>query len=121
MAAYALAEKRVLLLSHFLFKDLRQAEIDRIVKFARGESVDGGHVLFHKGDPARSLIGVLAGKIAITAEFDGQQAIFNVLGTGELFGATARNARPTLLGSRIPISWSSIAATSSPLSGATRS
>ncbi len=52
MAAYALAEKRVLLRSHFLFKDLRQAEIDRIVKFARGESVDGGHVHFHKGDPA---------------------------------------------------------------------
>ena len=89
MATYASAEKRALLLSHFLFKDLRQAEIDRIVMFARVESVERGHVLFHQGDPARSLIGILAGKIAITAELDGQQAILNVLGTGELFGEIA--------------------------------
>ena len=32
MAAYTFAEKRALLLSHFLFKDLRHAEIDRIVR-----------------------------------------------------------------------------------------
>ncbi len=89
MAAYTLAEKRALLLKHFLFKDLRHAELDRIARFARVESVDGGRVLFRKGDPARSLIGIMAGKIAITAELDGQQAILNVLGTGELFGEIA--------------------------------
>ncbi len=89
MAAYTFAEKRGLLLSHFLFKDLRHAEIDRIVNFARVESVDAGRVLFHQGDPASSLIGILAGKIAITAERDGQEAILNVLGIGELFGEIA--------------------------------
>ncbi len=51
--------------------------------------MDGGRGLVRKGDPARSLMGILAGEIAITAELDSQQAIVNVLATGELFGEIA--------------------------------
>ncbi len=51
--------------------------------------MDGGRGLFRKSDPARGRIGILACEIAITVELVGQQAILDILATGELLAEFA--------------------------------
>jgi CRP-like cAMP-binding protein len=83
-------DKRALLRSHPLFKDLDEAIIDRIVSHALTRKVKKGAVLFRKGDAGTNLYAVCAGAIRISAPSElGKDAIFNLITPGEVFGEIA--------------------------------
>lgn len=83
-------DKRLLLRSHPLFKELSDAIIDRIVSHALTRKVKKGTILFRKGDPGTNLYAVCAGAIRISAPSElGKDAIFNLITPGEIFGEIA--------------------------------
>jgi CRP-like cAMP-binding protein len=83
-------DKRLLLRSHPLFKELSDAIIDRIISHALTRKVKKGTVLFRKGDPGSNLYAVCAGAIRISAPSElGKDAIFNLITPGEIFGEIA--------------------------------
>ena len=73
-----------------LFKNFEPSIIDRIVSRAVIRKIKKGTVLFRKGDIGSTLYAVCAGSVRISVPSEqGQDAIFNVIPSGELFGEIA--------------------------------
>lgn len=72
------------------FKDLDASLIDRLVAHAVTRKVTKGTVLFRKGDAGSRLYAVCAGAVRISVPSEqGQDAIFNLVPPGEIFGEIA--------------------------------
>lgn len=83
-------DKHALLSSHPFFREFDSAIIDRLVANAVTRRVKKGGVLFRKGDPGATLCIVWSGSVRISAPSEqGQDAIFNVIPPGEIFGEIA--------------------------------
>jgi CRP/FNR family transcriptional regulator, cyclic AMP receptor protein len=73
-----------------LFKNFEPSIIDRILSRAVIRKIKKGTVLFRKGDIGSTLYAVCAGSVRISVPSEqGQDAIFNVIPSGELFGEIA--------------------------------
>jgi CRP-like cAMP-binding protein len=84
------ADKRGVLQNHYLFSKLSRKHIDRLAACIIGKSVARGTNIFSKGDPGSSLFAVRAGAVKITApSADGHDAVFNLIGAGDIFGEIA--------------------------------
>lgn len=72
-----------------IFQDLKKAEINRIVDAGLISRLDGGRVIFRKGDVGHEMFIVLKGKVQIIDEMGENKKILAELGTGEIFGEMA--------------------------------
>ena len=83
-------DRHKLLAAHPFFNGFSRAIIDRLVSHAVTRRVKKGTVLFRKGDPGSSLYAVCAGLVRISVPSQqGQDAIFNLVPPGDLFGEIA--------------------------------
>jgi CRP/FNR family transcriptional regulator, cyclic AMP receptor protein len=79
-----------LIAGHPLFGALQQAQLQRLVAYAKHRRIRAGRVIFAKGDRGDALFAIRAGTIKITAPAgDGREAVFNILAEGEIFGEIA--------------------------------
>ena len=84
------AEKRGVLQNHYLFGKLSQKHIDRLVACTVGKSIARATTIFAKGDPGSSLFAICNGTVRITVpSVDGHDAVFNLIGKGDIFGEIA--------------------------------
>ena len=83
-------EKFAVLRQHPIFRDLDHAALDQLCRYAKTRVAKRGTVIFSKGDPGNSLFAVVKGtlKIGVTSA-DGREAVFNIVGPGELVGEIA--------------------------------
>ena len=83
-------DKRTLLSQHPLFRSFAPSVIDRVLSRAVIRKVKKGIVLFRKGDTGSTLYAVCGGSVRISVPSEeGQDAIFNVIPSGGLFGEIA--------------------------------
>jgi CRP/FNR family cyclic AMP-dependent transcriptional regulator len=83
-------DKRRVLLQHPLFGQLGAELVDRLSAYAKTRSFKRGQSIFAKGDPGTSLFAICAGSVKISVpSLSGKDAIFNVLGEGDIFGEIA--------------------------------
>jgi CRP/FNR family cyclic AMP-dependent transcriptional regulator len=83
-------DRHKLLAGHPFFSGFNRAIIDRLVSHAVTRRVKKGTILFRKGDPGSSLYAVCAGLVRISVpSVQGQDAIFNLVPPGDLFGEIA--------------------------------
>lgn len=83
-------DKRKLLSTHPFFRDFARPIIDRVVSHAITRRLKKGTVLFRKGDTGTNLCVVCAGSVRISVPSEqGQDAVFNVIPPGEIFGEIA--------------------------------
>jgi CRP-like cAMP-binding protein len=84
------SDKRALLIANPFFRALDAAIIDRLVSHAVIRKVRKGVVLFRKDDPGSTLYAVCDGAVRISVPSkQGQDAIFNIVSRGEIFGEIA--------------------------------
>src|SRR5216684_2470042 len=84
------AEKRTLLQTHYLFTKLSPKQIDRLDACIVGKSVLRGTSICAKGDPGSSLFVICQGTVKISVpSADGHDAVFNLIGKGDIFGEIA--------------------------------
>src|SRR5438105_12709982 len=84
------AEKRKLLREHFLFAKLSPMQIDRLSACIITKSVKRSANIFSRGDPGSSLFAIRKGRVKISApSIEGHDAVFNLIGKGEIFGEIA--------------------------------
>jgi CRP-like cAMP-binding protein len=84
------ATMREFLREHFLFKNLSSQQIDRLASCIVTKTVNCGATIFAKGDPGSSMFAICKGRVKIgVASRDGHDAIFNLLGKGDIFGEIA--------------------------------
>jgi CRP/FNR family cyclic AMP-dependent transcriptional regulator len=84
------AEKRGVLQSHYLFGKLSPRHIDCLAACIVGKSVVRATTIFAKGDPGSSLFAICKGAVKITVpSIDGHDAVFNLIGKGDIFGEIA--------------------------------
>jgi len=69
-----------------LFAGLSRKDIAHIVAAGVIRSVDGGKLLFRKGDIGKEVFLILRGKIQLVDEYDTHRKVFAELGSGEFFG-----------------------------------
>ena len=83
-------DKQTLLTTHYLFRDLDPAVVERIAALGVTRGLDAGEVLFQKGDSGDALYGVLSGRIRISTNTPGgKELIFAIMDPGEVFGEIA--------------------------------
>ena len=83
-------DRHKLLASHPFFSGFERPVMDRLLSHAVTRRVKKGTILFRKGDPGSSLYVVCAGSVRISVPSEqGQDAIFNLIPPGELFGEIA--------------------------------
>ena len=75
--------------SYDIFKDLKKSEMNRIIDSGMISKLDGGKVIFRKGDIGHEMFIVLKGKIHIIDEMGEKRKILAELGAGEIFGEMA--------------------------------
>jgi CRP/FNR family transcriptional regulator, cyclic AMP receptor protein len=84
------ADKRAVLQNHYLFGKLSPKHIDRLAGCIVGKSVPRATSIFAKGDPGSSLFAIYQGAVRITVpSVDGHDAVFNLIGKGDIFGEMA--------------------------------
>jgi CRP-like cAMP-binding protein len=84
------ADKRAILRDHYLFENLTAQQIESLSACIVTRSVKRGTNIYAKGDPGTSLCAIGAGTVKISApSVDGKDAVFNVLGKGDIFGEIA--------------------------------
>src|SRR6266481_2143149 len=84
------ADKRSVLQNHYLFGKLSPQHIDRLAACIVGRFVTQGTTICAKGDPGSSLFAVCKGAVKITVpSVDGHDAMFNLIGKGDIFGEIA--------------------------------
>ena len=71
------------------FRGLSKAEIKAISDMGAIRTVEGGKLLFRKGEIGHEMYIMLTGKIQIIDEYETHKKILAELGTGELFGEMA--------------------------------
>ena len=85
-----LSMKREALLTSPFFRPMHAEELDEIIGFASDRRVPRGTVIYNKGDPASSLMVVLAGRVRISnVSADGKEVTLNMIGPGEIHGEFA--------------------------------
>ncbi len=85
-----LSMKREALLTSPFFRPMHSEELDEIISFATDRRVPRGTVIYNKGDPASSLMVVLAGRVRISnVSADGKEVTLNMIGPGEIHGEFA--------------------------------
>ncbi len=83
-------DKCAILRSHCLLGKLAPQHIDRLGACIITKSVKRGTNIFAKGNPGSSLFAITAGTVKISVPTaDGKDAVFNVLGKGDIFGEVA--------------------------------
>ena len=83
-------DKRAMLHNYDLFSKLSPKQIDRLAACIVTKSVPHGTNIFAKGDPGSSLFAICQGIVKITVpSVDGHDAVFNVMGKGDIFGEIA--------------------------------
>ncbi len=83
-------EKFSVLRRHPIFRDLDSAALDQLCRYAKTRTVKRGAVIFSKGDSGNSLFAVSSGTVRIgVSSADGREAMFNIIGAGEIFGEIA--------------------------------
>src|SRR3569832_307699 len=83
-------EFAVILKMNPMFADIAADELQRLASLCRTQHLDGGEMLFQKGDAGDALFGVRRGQIRIeTGASDGSRLTLNFLGLGDLFGEVA--------------------------------
>jgi hypothetical protein len=81
---------RELLQNNYLFSKLSPKHIDRLATCVVAKSVARGTSIFSKGDPGSSLLAICRGTMKISVpSVDGNDAVFNLIGEGEIFGEIA--------------------------------
>ena len=84
------SDKLALLRRHPLFGAIAPELLERLSGYATTRGVDRGDTIFAKGDPGNSLYAVCAGTVKISVpSADGKDAVFNLVGEGEIFGEIA--------------------------------
>jgi CRP-like cAMP-binding protein len=84
------ADKRAMLKNHYLFSKLSAKHIDRLASCIVGKSIPRATNIFAKGDPGTSLFAIYQGAVKITVpSVDGHDAVFNLIGKGDIFGEIA--------------------------------
>jgi len=82
------ADKRAMLQN--LFGPLNAKHLDRLIACIIGKSVPRATNIFAKGDPGSSLFAICQGVVRIAApSVDGRDAVFNLIGKGDIFGEIA--------------------------------
>jgi len=83
-------DRHKLFAAHPFFSGFARPVLDRLVSHAVTRRVKKGTILFRKGDAGTSLYAVCAGSVRISVPSEqGQDAIFNLIPPGELFGEIA--------------------------------
>ena len=83
-------DKRALLETNYLFRDLDPSVVERVAALAITRRLGADEVLFLKGDTGDALYGVLEGRVRIsTAAPGGKEIILNVMNPGDVFGEIA--------------------------------
>ena len=83
-------DKRGILQAHPLFAGLPPDVIDRLASYALTQKIKRRATIFRKGDPGTCLYAVFSGTVKINVpSMDGKDAVFNLIGTGEIFGEIA--------------------------------
>jgi CRP/FNR family cyclic AMP-dependent transcriptional regulator len=81
---------RKFLQEHFLFKNLSPQQIDRLDSCIARRVANRGATIFAKGDPGSRMFTICKGVVKIgVASVDGHDAVFNLLGRGDIFGEIA--------------------------------
>ena len=84
------SDKLALLRRHPLFGAIAPELLERLSGYSTTRGVDRGDTIFAKGDPGNSLYAVCAGTVKISVpSADGKDAVFNLVGEGEIFGEIA--------------------------------
>jgi len=84
------ADRRTLLQNNYLFSKLSPKQIDRLAACIVGKSVLRGTSICAKGDPGSSLFVICRGTVKISVpSADGHDAVFNLIGKGDVFGEIA--------------------------------
>ncbi len=84
------SDKLALLRRHPLFGVIAPELLERLSAYATTRAVRRGDTIFVKGDPGNSLYAVCAGTVKISVpSADGKDAVFNLVGEGEIFGEIA--------------------------------
>jgi len=84
------ADKHTVLRGHYLFGTLTPQHIDRLSACTVTKTVKRGTNICVKGDPGTSLCAIGEGTVNISVStVDGKDAMFNVLGKGDIFGEIA--------------------------------
>jgi CRP-like cAMP-binding protein len=83
-------EKFTVLRQHPIFRDLDHAALDQLCRYAKARVVKRDTIIFSKGDPGNSLFAVVRGTLRIgVTSAEGREAVFNIVGPGELVGEIA--------------------------------
>jgi CRP/FNR family transcriptional regulator, cyclic AMP receptor protein len=83
-------DKRAILLAHPLFGALGADAIDRLSSYAVTQRIKRGTTLFSKGDTGASVYAVCRGTVKISVPSEsGKDAVFNLIGPGQIFGEIA--------------------------------
>jgi CRP/FNR family transcriptional regulator, cyclic AMP receptor protein len=84
------ADRRELLQNNYLFSKLSPKHIERLTACVVGRSVARATSIFAKGDPGSSLFAICRGTVKIsTPSVDGHDAVFTLMGKGDIFGEIA--------------------------------
>lgn len=83
-------DKRALLASHYLFRDLDPSVVARVADLGGTRRLKAEETLFLKGDEGDALYGVLSGRVRIsTTAPGGKEIVLNVINPGDVFGEIA--------------------------------
>jgi CRP-like cAMP-binding protein len=84
------SDRRALLANNYMFQDLPEELIDRILNLSVSKKISAGETLFYKNDDGDALYGILNGRIRIsTSTPGGQELVLNLIEKGEVFGEIA--------------------------------
>jgi CRP/FNR family cyclic AMP-dependent transcriptional regulator len=81
------SSKLSVLRKHPIFCDLDPDALDQLCRYAKHASLKRGATIFSRGDAGTCLFAVISGTVKISiSSADGRNAIFNLIGPGEIFG-----------------------------------
>lgn len=90
MTHKASVDTRKLVSGHVLLDELETHELGDLMTQARTERYGANEVIFRKGDPGRSMMTVMKGRIKISStSLEGKEVVLTVLGRGEILGEMA--------------------------------
>src|ERR1700730_5435219 len=86
----ASSDKFLVLRQHPIFRDLNPAALNQLYRYCKTRVIKRGATVFSKGDPGNSLFAVVGGTVRIgVSSAEGREAVFNIIGPGEIFGEIA--------------------------------
>ena len=83
-------DRRQALEAHFLFRNLREAEITALLARSRVEHKRANELIFRKDSPGHGLMAVLSGQVKISMlSSNGREVVLNIINPGEVVGEMA--------------------------------